>query len=83
MDSGVSRRSFVATLRIAAAGVDGIATARIRLSRKKVRAVVRTNRVTTGIADAVRTAVERRLAEIGPADELTVRIRVRTTRRTR
>lgn len=84
VDSGASRRGLVGTLRAAAAGVDGVAATRLRLRRRGVRATVRTNRVTTdGLDDAVRTAVERRLTEIGPATDLTVRARVATTRRPR
>lgn len=84
LDSGASRRSFLGTLRTAAASVDGVSSARLRLGRRKVRAAVRTNRVTTeGLADAVRTAVEHRLTQIGPAQELTVQARAATTRRSR
>lgn len=84
LDSGASRRSFRGTLRVAAASVDGVSGARLSLGRRKVRAAVRTNRVTTtGLDDAVRTAVEHRLAQIGPAGELTVLTRASTTRRER
>ena len=84
LDSGASRRSFRGTLRVAAASVDGVSAARLSLGRRKVRAAVRTNRVTTaGLDDAVRTAVEHRLAQIGPAGDLTVLARASTTRRER
>jgi hypothetical protein len=84
LDTGVSRRSFRTTLRNAAASVDGISSAGLRVRRRKVRAVVRTHRVTTtGMADAVRTAVDHRLAQIGPATDLTVHVRATTTRRDR
>lgn len=82
VDSGASRRGFTATLRNAAASVDGVASARLRLRRRGVRTSVRTNRVTTdGLDDAVSAAVTRRLAEIDPAADLTVRTRTATTRR--
>lgn len=84
LDSGAARRGLRSTLRVAAASVDGVSAARLRLGRRKVRAAVRTNRVTTtGLDDAVRTAVEHRLSQIGPATELTVHARASTTRRER
>lgn len=84
VDSGASRRSFRSTLRVAAASVDGVSSARLRLGRRRVRAAVRTNRVTTaGLDEAVAAAVEHRLAQIGPATDLTVQTRASTTRRDR
>ncbi len=83
LDSGAARRGFRSTLRAAAASVDGVSAARLRLGRRKVRAAVRTHRVTTtGLADAVRSAVEHRLSQIGPATDLTVHARVASTRKT-
>ncbi|MGB3442024.1 MAG: DUF6286 domain-containing protein [Actinophytocola sp.] len=84
LDSGASRRSLRNTLRAASASVDGVSSTRLRLGRRRVRAAVRTNRVTTaGLDDAVTSAVEHRLDQIGPAIDLTVHTRVSTTRRGR
>ncbi|OLR91836.1 DUF6286 domain-containing protein [Actinokineospora bangkokensis] len=74
-DSGASRHSYRSTLRIAAERVDGVAKAKVSLSRKRVTVRVRTHRISTeGMADAVRTAVEHRLDQIDPAVRPTVAV---------
>ncbi|MFC4856868.1 DUF6286 domain-containing protein [Actinophytocola glycyrrhizae] len=84
LDTGASRRGLLGTLRAAAASVDGVSSARLRLGRRRVRAAVRTHRVTTaGLGDAVTSAVTHRLAQIGPATDLTVHTRTSTTRKAR
>lgn len=81
MDSGASRRSLRSTLRVAASSVDGVRTAKLRLGRRKVAVVVRTNRTnTTGLDDAVRAAIEHRLDQINPANRPIPTVKVQTTR---
>jgi hypothetical protein len=83
MDSGATRRSLRATLRSAASTVDGVNTAKLRLGRRKVVAVVRTNRTnTTGLDDAVRAALEHRLDQLNLANRPIPTVRVQTTRNT-
>jgi hypothetical protein len=81
MDSGATRRSLRTTLRAAASTVDGVRAVKLRLGRRKVAAVVRTNRTnTTGLDDAVRAAIEHRLDQINPANRPTPTVKVRMTR---
>jgi hypothetical protein len=81
MDSGATRRSLRTTLRAAAATVDGVRSVKLRLGRRKVAAVVRTNRInTTGLDDAVRAAIEHRLDQINPANRPNPTVKVQTTR---
>lgn len=81
MDSGVTRRSLRSTLRVAASTVDGVSAVKLRLGRRKVAAVVRTNRTnTTGLNDAVRAAIEHRLDQINPADRPIPTVKVQTIR---
>jgi len=81
MDSGATRRSLRTTLRAAASTVDGVSATKLRLGRRKVAAVVRTNRTnTTGLDDAVRAAIEHRLDQINPANRLIPTVKVHTTR---
>jgi hypothetical protein len=81
MDSGASRRSLRRTLRAAADSVDGVSATTLKLRRRKVTATVRTHRATTeGLADAVRTALERRLDQIEPAVRPALRVKATTTR---
>ncbi len=80
-DSGASRRSYRSTLRTAASAVDGVAGAKLKVKRRKIVSVVTTGRTNTaGLADAVRSAVEDRLAQIGPATVPAVRVRIKATR---
>ncbi|MFI7120310.1 DUF6286 domain-containing protein [Amycolatopsis sp. NPDC049868] len=80
-DSGASRRSYRSTLRTAASTVDGVSAAKLKVKRRAIVSVVTTGRTNTaGLADAVRTAIERRLAQIGPASVPAVRVRVKATR---
>ncbi|MBB4684165.1 DUF6286 domain-containing protein [Amycolatopsis jiangsuensis] len=82
-DSGASRASYRSTLRAAAAGVDGVSAAKVRLGRKRVRVRVRTQRTRSdGLPEAVRTAVTHRLDEVGPAAQPAVRVAVSATRST-
>jgi hypothetical protein len=61
--------------------VDGVTAAKLRLGRRKVAAVVRTNRTnTTGLGDAVRAAIEHRLDQINPANRPTLTVKVHATR---
>jgi hypothetical protein len=81
MDSGATRRSLRSTLRSAASTVDGVTAAKLRLGRRKVAAVVRTNRTnTSGLDDAVRAAIEHRLDQINPVNRPTPTIKVQKTR---
>jgi hypothetical protein len=81
MDSGATRRSLRSTLRAAASTVDGVTAVRLRLGRRKVAAVVRTNRTnTSGLDGAVRAAIEHRLDQINPVNRPTTTIKVQTTR---
>jgi hypothetical protein len=81
MDSGATRRSLRSTLRAAASTVDGVNATKLRLGRRKVAAVVGTNRTnTTGLAEAVRAAIEHRLDRINLADRPSLTVRVRATR---
>ncbi|MEA5363001.1 DUF6286 domain-containing protein [Amycolatopsis sp., V23-08] len=82
-DSGASRRSYRSTLRAAASDVDGVAAATLKVKRRKVIARVRTARTNVeGLPEAVRTAIERRLAQIAPATTPAVKVRVTSTRST-
>jgi hypothetical protein len=84
LDSGASRRGVRATLRTAASTVDGINAAKLRLGRRNVAVVVRTNRTnTTGLGDAVRAALEHRLAQINLANRPNLTVKVQTTRNER
>lgn len=81
MDSGATRRGLRSTLRAAASTVDGVAAVKLRLGRRKVAALVRTNRTnTTGLDDAVRAAIERRLDQIDPANRPIPTVKVQTIR---
>lgn len=83
VDAGISRASLRTALR-AAARVDGVVGAVIRLRRKQIRAVVRTNRTTIdGLADAVRAAIEHRLDQIALARQPSVIVKVKATRSAR
>ncbi|AXB43712.1 DUF6286 domain-containing protein [Amycolatopsis albispora] len=76
-DSGASRRSYRSTLRSAAAGVDGVSRAKLTLRRRRVAAKVRTERTNpTGLAEAVRAAIEQRVAQIDPAVQPRISVKV-------
>ncbi|MEU7788558.1 DUF6286 domain-containing protein [Amycolatopsis sp. NPDC049159] len=78
VEAGTTRHGLRTSLRATAAGVDGVATAALKLGRRKVRVKVRTNRTNTeGLAAAVETAVSRRLEQVGLAEPPRVRVRVR------
>lgn len=83
--AGVSRRSLVLTLRGAAAAVEGVArvTLAVRGNKvPKVRVRARADRVDdTGVAEAIRAAVDARIDQLSPANRPLVRVRVRPARR--
>ncbi|MFI9450104.1 DUF6286 domain-containing protein [Amycolatopsis sp. NPDC052450] len=80
-DSGASHRSYRSTLRTAAATVDGVSSATVKLKPRKVSAKVSTGRATTeGLAEAVRGAIAQRLDQIDPALRPTVKVKVRSAR---
>jgi hypothetical protein len=80
--AGVSRRSLLLTLRSAAGAVDGVATVRLALRGRTIAVIVHADRTDdTGIADALRAAVQGRLAQLAPATEPTIKIRVRAARK--
>ncbi|WP_410596129.1 DUF6286 domain-containing protein [Amycolatopsis sp. lyj-23] len=82
-DSGVARGSYRSTLQAAAAGVDGVSGARVKLRSRRVKVRVNTTRTRPdGLGDAVRAAVTGRLDRIAPATRPTVAVRVRAPRRT-
>ncbi|MEU0796222.1 DUF6286 domain-containing protein [Amycolatopsis sp. NPDC005961] len=82
-DSGASRRSFRATLRAAAARVDGVDNVGLKLGRRGVRVRVTTHRTRPdGIADSVRAAVAARIDRVDPARRPAVKVRLRTSRST-
>jgi hypothetical protein len=83
IEAGISRGSLRTVLR-AEARVDGVVGAAIRLRRKRIRVIVRTNRTNTdGLADAVRAAIEHRLGQIALARQPSVVVKVNATRSTR
>ncbi|WP_084433740.1 DUF6286 domain-containing protein [Kibdelosporangium aridum] len=79
----VSRTSVRSALK-SAAKVDGVSNAAITLRRKRIHAVVRTNRTSIdGVADAVRSALQQCLTQIGLATQLGVTVKVKAARRTK
>jgi hypothetical protein len=81
LDSGASRPSYRRTLRAAASDVDGVAETRVKLRERKVILEISTDRTNThGLADAVRTAVSRRVDQIGPATRPAVQVKVHAAR---
>ncbi|MFD9212799.1 DUF6286 domain-containing protein [Streptomyces sp. NPDC087659] len=81
VDAGVTRRSLRHALRSTAAGVDGVTRARVRLRRRTIVARIRTDRTnTTGLTEAVRAALDRRLDDIAPSNRPASRIRLRAPR---
>lgn len=75
--SGIARRGLPRDLGSAAASVDGITRAKVKVGRRRVKVTARTAmRDRTGLADAVRTAVEQRLAALAPARSMAVRARI-------
>lgn len=80
-ESGASRRSYRSTLRAAASGVDGVSGAALSVGRRRVSAVVRTERTTTdGLADAVRASLDHRLDQIAPEDRPELKIKIKAAR---
>jgi hypothetical protein len=81
-DAGAARGGYRSTLRAAAAGVDGVSGAAVKLGTRRVKVRVVTERTRPdGLADAVREAVGHRLDQVGPATRPAVSVRVRAPRR--
>ncbi|GAA1672202.1 hypothetical protein GCM10009765_21980 [Fodinicola feengrottensis] len=81
LPSGATRHSLRSTLRAAGSTVDGVNGLALNLRGRKISATVRTDRTnTSGLADAVRAALQNRLDQIDPARTPKIRIRVRATR---
>jgi hypothetical protein len=81
-DSGAARGGYRSTLRAAAAAVDGVSDAAVKLGSRKLKVRVKTTRTRPdGLADTVRAAVGHRLDQIGPATRPAVSVRVRAPRR--
>jgi hypothetical protein len=80
--AGVTRRSLLLTLRSAAAAVDGVAKVKVALRGKAVSVNARADRTDdTGIADALRAAVQSRITQLSPATAPVVRVRVHPARK--
>ncbi len=80
--TSVSVRGLRNALR-SAAQVDGVESAAVTVRRRRVRTVVRTRRaVVDGLAEAVRTSLEQRVAEFALARPPQVLVRVKASRRT-
>ncbi|WP_370964484.1 DUF6286 domain-containing protein [Amycolatopsis sp. cg9] len=81
-DAGAARGSYRSTLRAAAASVDGVSGAAVKVGARRVKVRVKTARTRPdGLADAVRAAVGHRLDQIGPATRPAVSVRVRAPRK--
>ncbi|AIJ24759.1 MULTISPECIES: DUF6286 domain-containing protein [Amycolatopsis methanolica group] len=81
VDAGVCRRSYLSTLRAAASTVDGVAHAKLKLHRRTVAAVVRTDRAKPdGLDGAVRSALTERLEQIQPATPPKLKVVVKAPR---
>ena len=80
--TSVSVRGLRNALR-SAAQIPGVESAAVKVRRRRVRTVVRTRRaVVDGLAEAVRTSLERRVAEFALAHPPQVLVRVKASRRT-
>ncbi|ANZ39083.1 hypothetical protein BBK82_26415 [Lentzea guizhouensis] len=78
--TSISRRGLRNAVR-AAARVDGVESASVRVARSRVKASVRTRRTNTdGMADVVRESVQQRLSEIALARTPRVVVRVKASR---
>ncbi|MFC0546200.1 DUF6286 domain-containing protein [Kutzneria chonburiensis] len=79
--AGAERHSLRMTLRAVASAVDGVSGAKVALSRRRVVAVVRTERTNpAGLEQGVRDALDRRLDQITPLPRPAVAVRVRARR---
>lgn len=82
ISAGVGRRSLQAALRRGALSVDGTTAARVKCRRRKVVAVLRTDRVTTdGLGDAGRVAIESALDHLDLGTRPAVSVKVKQARR--
>lgn len=79
--AGLTRRSLARTLGSAAAGVDGISSAKVTGHRRVTVRATTSLRMTDGLADRVRGVVDDRLRQLEPA--ATHHVRVRLTRKER
>jgi hypothetical protein len=80
--AGVSRRSLLLTLRSAAGAVEGVAKVRLALRGRTIAVVAHADRTDdTGIADALRSAIQGRIEQLAPATTPTVKVRVRPARK--
>jgi Family of unknown function (DUF6286) len=81
LDIGATRASLITALRAAAAGVDGVEKARVRLRRRRLTATVHTPLHTAdGLDTQVRAAITDRLDDIAPARRPRIRVVVSTTK---
>lgn len=81
VDAGASRRSYRSTLRAAVSTVDGVASAKLKLRKRRVSARVRTDRTRPdGLGDAVRSALTDRIEQIQPAATPKVKVVVKAPR---
>jgi hypothetical protein len=79
--AGVSRRSLRSTLQRAAGSVDGIASTKLRLRGNTISVTAHADRTDdTGLADALREAINARVDQLAPAVAPVVRIRVHPAR---
>lgn len=74
--AGVPRASLARTLGAAATGVDGISSAKVGGRRVLTVRATTSLRNTDGLADRVQEVVERRLTQLGPAQQYRVRVRL-------
>lgn len=79
--AGVTRSSLVRALTAAAAGVDGVGSAAVRVRARTVTTTVRTPLRDPGtLVDEVRAATVERLADVALLRSPRIRVRVRTRR---
>lgn len=77
VSTGLTRRSLRRTLRSAAERVDGVGSAPVDVTRRKVVVKARTSlRRTDGLADRVQAAVGSRLDDVQPRRSRSVRVRL-------
>lgn len=80
-ETGITRPSLTRSLTNAAAAVDGVDHARVRVRTWRVTTTVRTTRLKPpDLAEQVRDAVTQRLDDIAPARQPQIRVRLSTAR---
>lgn len=73
----ISRSGLARDLTAVASGIDGVESARVRVSRRQVTVKASSAmRDNNGLADAVRSTLEKRVETLGPARSLRVRARI-------